>query len=87
VNGPEAEKLVDAALRTLHEHFNAVQVLVSWNEQAETRAVYRGTGNFHARIGMAYDFIKKDDAQTMAVEISDQLQPPPDDAEQWKSQP
>lgn len=84
MDGEEAKKLVDDALKVLHEHFDSCQILVSWNEQAETRAVYRGTGNWHARIGMAYDFIKKDDAQTMAVEISEQLEPPPDDAEQWK---
>lgn len=84
MNGDEAKKLVDAALATLHEHFDCCQILVSWNEQAETRAVYRGTGNWHARIGMAHDFIKRDDAQTMAVEIADQMEPPPADAEQWK---
>jgi len=86
MNGPEAEKIIDDALKVLHEYFDAVQILTSWNEQAETRAVYRGTGNFHARIGMAYDFIKRDDAQTMATEISEQLEPPSDDAEQWKKE-
>lgn len=86
MNGDQAKELVDRALCMLHEHFDACQINVSWNEQGETRAVYRGTGNWHARIGMAYDFIKKDDAQTMAVEISEQLEPPPDDAEQWKKE-
>lgn len=84
MTGPDAQKLVDNALKVLHEHFDACQIMVSWNEQAETRTVYRGTGNWHARMGMAADFIKKDDAQTMAVEISEQLEPPSDDAEQWK---
>lgn len=64
---------VRAAVERLGEHFEAVQVLVSWNNASESFNIYNGCGNWFARQGMAHDFINKDVAQEQAMQIGDQL--------------
>lgn len=61
---------IDSKLRELGEHFDCVQILVSWNQEAKTFNVYRGGGNWFARQGMAHSFINQDRAQDSAVELA-----------------
>jgi hypothetical protein len=72
----------------LGEHFDAVQILVSWNEEGNSELLTFGCGNWYARQGMAHDFITRDQAQTQAAELAEQLPNPPppsaDDGEEWK---
>lgn len=75
---------IDAEVAKILEHVDAVQILVSWNEQAISKNLYRGGGNWFARQGMAHDFINQDVAQENAKQLADKLEPPPDDAESWK---
>lgn len=82
----ELRKLVENAARTLSEHAEHVQVMVSWNEETITHRVYSGTGNWYARQGMAHEFIQMDVAQTNAAEIASKLEPPPDESEAWRKQ-
>jgi hypothetical protein len=66
---PDEQRKKDAialALRGLGEHFDHVQIMVSWNEQASCYRIFEGSGNWYARQGMAHEFIKKDDAQVAA---------------------
>jgi hypothetical protein len=79
---------IDWLLAQLSEHFDAVQVLTSWSEQCETRSIFRGAGNWHARQGMAHEFINKDVAQEHAFAMRSADTPPPDndDSEAWKQQ-
>lgn len=65
----ETQAIVQKALDTLGEHFEAVQIMVSWNEQGTTRLFNLGSGNWYARMGMAHEFVKSDEAQTLASEI------------------
>lgn len=65
----ELTAFVDEFVAKLGEQFDAVQILVSWNEDSKTRDLYRGCGNVHARLNMARDFIERDKAQIMAYEI------------------
>lgn len=53
----------------LHEHFDAVQILVSVSEEGMTKSFYTGAGNWHARVGMAHDFIDADVAVQNANEL------------------
>ena len=69
----EAERIVKKAVDLLGDHFEVVQVMVSWNEQRETRCLKRGGGNWYARQGMAYEFINEDAAQETAYQISKKL--------------
>lgn len=81
----EANAKVDAALMTLREHFEAVQILASWTEDGVCYSSARGAGNWYARQGMAHEFIQRDRAQEIGREVSEQFpQPPPDDSEEWK---
>lgn len=66
----EAEEMVQLAAVKLGEHFDAVQILVSWNEENSSICVKRGCGNWYARKGMAHEFIDMDAAQINANEIS-----------------
>lgn len=43
-----------------------VQILVSFEVRHGTASYYRGIGNWHARLGMAHDFIRQDECDTMA---------------------
>jgi hypothetical protein len=86
MNPDEAEKLVDAALMTLREHFEAAQILVTWTENGKCYSTNRGSGNWYARQGLAHEFIARDRAQEIGREISEQMpKPPPDDSEEWKN--
>ncbi|MFZ4779101.1 MAG: hypothetical protein ACOYM3_27375 [Terrimicrobiaceae bacterium] len=68
-----AQAAVLRALEILGEHFEAVQILAShMTVNGETVGAYQGRGNWHARRGMAQDFIEKDSAQTLAWEIKNE---------------
>lgn len=81
----EVEELLEKTAAALGEHFDAVQVLVSWNEDGATTCVKRGAGNWYARQGMAHEFINADVSQENAAALSRVLpQPPSDDSDSWK---
>lgn len=44
----------------------AVQVQVSWMEDGFTKGISQGDGNWYARVGMAREFIEKDQAETQS---------------------
>lgn len=77
----DATKIVDKAVCELREFFPDVQVLVSWIEEEDgcTRDLFRGKGNWYARVGMANEFLTRDEGQTTAKEIADRLNPDDDD--------
>ena len=86
---PEAEKLLDGVLSQLIEHFEGVQILATRMapEGQGTERFFMGAGNWYARQGLAHAFIKTDEAQTLASEIGEKLDPPPsDESESWKRQ-
>lgn len=70
--------IVDAAARQVGEHVDHVQILCTWNEDGITRSLCRGVGNWHARQGMAHQFINEDIAQDTARQIAQQLKPDED---------
>lgn len=56
---------LNQALELLHRHgFEHALILVTWNEEGETREMSRGHGNIHARISMARDYVRTSDART-----------------------
>lgn len=82
MTGEDAEKLLEEFAERLGEHFDAVQIMVSWNEERVTKCAKRGTGNWYARTGMAREFLDADQAQEIAHQIQ-KTQPPPDE-DDWK---
>ena len=50
------------AIALLSEHFDAGQILLTFQEDGYTRRCVMGFGNFYARIGMAREFIEDDRA-------------------------
>lgn len=78
---PEVE-FIDKRLRELSEHWECVQILVSrLNPKGETEMITRGGGNYYARRAMCQTFVERDQADT----LSRANNPPPDDAESWKT--
>jgi hypothetical protein len=51
------EQFIKNVAQGLVERFDAVQILVTWEEEGETQYHYVGFGNLFARIGMARDFV------------------------------
>lgn len=65
----EVTAIIDSKVNQLSEHFDAVQILVSWpSEGGGTMSCYRGSGNWFARTGMARDFMNRDEAETLVTE-------------------
>lgn len=65
----QLDAALDAAMALLIEHADAIQILVSFEEQGSTYSTRRGAGNWHARQHMAWDFFNKAKSQTLAEEI------------------
>lgn len=85
----ERTRIAEIAAAQLGEHFDAVQILVSWNEEATTRCLKRGCGNWYARQGMAHEFVNAELAEEYAQRVRDVLpepERPDDDGESWKGE-
>lgn len=74
MTGAEAQEIVSRLVNQLGEHFEAVQVMVSWNEEGETRCNHNGSGNWYARQGMAREFLQFEEAQIIAREVGKKLE-------------
>lgn len=81
----EIESILRECTEKLGEHFEAVQILVSWNEDGLSKMRKMGAGNWYARQGMAHEFINADIAQENAHQIAAKLTPPPDESDDWKA--
>ena len=78
MNTDELGKYLERVAADLGEHFEAVQILVSFNAEGRTNCLKRGVGNWYARQGMAHEFIEQATAQEHAAQLSDALNPPDD---------
>jgi len=67
----EATDKIDVACAELAEHFDAVQICVSWMEDGVTKMAYRGRGNWYARQGMCHAIISTDKAKDIAHELKE----------------
>lgn len=70
----QTEQFVDDVAARLFEHFDSVQIMCSWSEDGYTKSINRGCGNYYARLGMAHDFISRDQSQTAAHEIAEAIE-------------
>lgn len=62
--------IVDKFVHQLAEHFDAVQINVSFVlPDGHTQRISRGSGNWYARKGMTQEFLEQDQACTMAHEL------------------
>jgi hypothetical protein len=68
----ETAAIVRSHINGLMEHFEAVQVFVTWpDEDRATHCYYDGAGNWYARIGMVKEMIEIDRAKTLSHELHD----------------
>ena len=77
-------QLIDNSLEALMEHFEAVQILATTHDSisGDTYDWMRGSGNWYARRGLADNFISKDKAQDIGVEVANRL---PSDGDDWQN--
>jgi hypothetical protein len=67
----QAIRVLDRFRHQLAEHFDATQVHVSWvDPDGRTSILHRGSGNYYARMGMANDFLTREQAELVADEIA-----------------
>jgi hypothetical protein len=81
----EADKVTKAAVSLLHEHFDAVQVFVTWMPEdgsGETKYQWRGAGNYFARKQLATEFLREDEQKDLAEKIGAYWNE--DDLEDWQ---
>jgi hypothetical protein len=69
----DSDKLLSSVVAQLGEHFDAVQVMVAWNEQGKSFTEKCGCGLWVARMGLAMEMIKEEEAQQLSVRLGDQL--------------
>lgn len=81
----ELREFIEKKVAEIHEHCDAVQVLVSWNEEGVTRDLFSGAGNWYARQGMAREFVIRNKAQEFARQIKDSQPPPATEGDEWKA--
>lgn len=65
------------------EHFDAIQMFVTWQHNGETYGVCVGDGNWHARVGMSHDFLDRVKARIISEKLAEKLNPPDED-DFWK---
>lgn len=78
------ERMLDDVCARLVEHGDAVQVMMTWNEDGATKRLFRGAGNWYARQGMAHEFITADANQDAAEQIADRLNGDEGPSEEWR---
>lgn len=81
------EEMVLKHARDLGEHFENVLVMVSFqspNGDCKTQSIKRRSGNWHACLGLAHEFISEAKADDVGHAVGSQIDPPDDDAEFWK---
>lgn len=68
-------RLAKEAVRTLHEHFDSVQILCTKVDGTTTHGFSEGCGNVYARIGQAREYLIRDKAQTELLENTGNEEP------------
>jgi len=72
----DAKQMIEAIASQLSEHFDAVQILISFpcdggdGGGTATQGLCAGRGNWYARQGMAHEFINRDQAREIAYAIT-----------------
>jgi hypothetical protein len=70
----EKVKLLDSVLSKLAEHFDAVEIAAACLQpDGDTQAFFRGSGLWHARIGLCQEFVDMDRQKDQAIEIAREL--------------
>lgn len=71
---PEEQlKMLDRHLAELGEHFDAVEILATDTDGEGTSTLIRGIGNYWARIGLAHEFINRQERDDSAVKIAEEI--------------
>lgn len=66
----QEKEMLDKMMVILEEHFDCIQILVSkLRPDGGTESHFRGSGNWYARQGMAYEFIDEQKSREMAQQI------------------
>ena len=69
----QKREIVDRHLSQLGEYFEAIEIMVSTSDPSGTETIIMGHGNFWARIGMAHEFINRNERQDAASEIAHKI--------------
>ncbi len=72
MNTEKAKQMIEAIASQLSEHFDAVQILVSFPSDGGTQGLTAGRGNWYARQGMAHEFVQREQAREIAYAITPQ---------------
>ncbi len=70
MNTEQAKQMIEAIASQLSEHFDAVQILVSFPSDGGTQGLNAGRGNWYARQGMAHEFVQREQAREIAYAIT-----------------
>lgn len=74
----ELTTIADGCLAKLVEHYDAVLILASRNEDGGTKALVRRAGNFYASKGLAVEWLEEERNKEQASAIVDRIKDLPD---------
>jgi hypothetical protein len=75
----EAQVVLDKVAAQLSEHFDAVQIMVTWlGPDGGTLMESRGRGNWFARMGMAQEMVTNSASQNSALHLKEVVRPDED---------
>jgi hypothetical protein len=76
------EQFIKDVAQGLIERFDAVQIMVTWEEEGDTQYHYIGFGNLFARIGMARDFVDSSEQEEFSGKLAQAIGDRDDDDDQ-----
>lgn len=80
----EIRKELSAFCSKMSEHTESIRIFITMPEDGGTASISRGEGNYYAQIGQIQEFLDGRRGETTAHEIGRVIQPPDEDAEEWK---
>lgn len=74
-----AHQQLEESLAKLVEHFDAVLILVSTNEDGVTKSAVKRSGNFYASKGLAMEWLECERQKEAAWHIAHEIKDKPDE--------
>ena len=72
ITDEQRKKILDQHAVALAEHFEHVQIVVTWQDEStrDTHTTWSGVGNWWARVGACQAFVRKDQQSDSALLIA-----------------
>lgn len=81
----DIEKELQEICERMSEHVDSIRIMVTTHENGQTTCDSFGMGNWYAQKASVEEWLKRGEQQDQAQFIAEEISPPEDDSESWKS--